>query len=57
MTGESKHVNKFIEPITKSSGLTNIDKTNYLFAGSLVRNGTCIAITVDIGMTTEIGII
>lgn len=55
LTGESDPVNKVIKPITKTSEVGVLDKINYLFSGTLVNNGTAIAVVVQTGMTTEIG--
>lgn len=55
LTGESDPVNKSIKPITKTSEVGVLDKLNYLFSGTLVNNGTAIAVVVQTGMKTEIG--
>lgn len=57
LTGESNPVNKVTEVVTKTKDVGITDKVNYLFSGTLVNNGTALAVVVDIGMTTEIGII
>jgi magnesium-transporting ATPase (P-type) len=41
--------------VAKTNKLGITDKTNYLFSGTLVNNGTALAIVVETGMTTEIG--
>lgn len=63
LTGESVAVQKFIEPL----GLNQVDKetldielqskTNMLFAGTTVAQGSCLAVVTSIGMKTEIGAI
>lgn len=55
LTGESDPVNKITKPITKTEAVGVLDKLNYLFSGTLVNNGTAIAIVVNTGMKTEIG--
>ncbi|KAL4466566.1 hypothetical protein ABPG72_010617 [Tetrahymena utriculariae] len=54
LTGEADPVNKTIAPISKTEAGV-LDKINYLFSGTLINNGTAIAVVVQTGMTTEIG--
>ncbi|EAR82769.2 sarco/endoplasmic reticulum calcium-translocating P-type ATPase (macronuclear) [Tetrahymena thermophila SB210] len=54
LTGESDPVNKTISPISKTEAGV-LDKINYLFSGTLINNGTAIAVVVQTGMNTEIG--
>lgn len=56
LTGETNPMNKQIEPINKEEATVQ-DRINYLFAGTLINNGTAIGIVVSTGMRTEIGII
>lgn len=55
LTGESDPVNKTINPIAKTTNVGVLDKINYLFSGTLINNGTAIAVVVYTGMKTEIG--
>lgn len=55
LTGESDPVNKTINPITKKENVGVLDKINYLFSGTLINNGTAIAVVISTGMKTEIG--
>lgn len=46
LTGESNPVNKETNLIKKAIDVGITDKINYLFSGTLVNNGTAIAIVV-----------
>lgn len=48
-------MNKDTNAVKKTGSLGITDKTNYLFSGTLVNNGTAIGVVVDTAMTTEIG--
>lgn len=54
LTGESVPVAKHINVIKKDNPV-NQDKKNMLFAGALVVKGSCDAIVVQTGATTELG--
>lgn len=61
LTGESVAVNKSLEPLSESQvdkETMDIElqaKSNMLFSGTTVAQGTCLAIVTSIGMNTEIG--
>lgn len=44
-----------INPISKKENVGVLDKINYLFSGTLINNGTAIAVVISTGMKTEIG--
>lgn len=56
LTGESVAVLKGLEPIQGGSADVELQsKTNMLFSGTAVAQGSCVAIVTQIGMQTEIG--
>lgn len=54
LTGESEPVLKKIEAINKKDLIT-AEKKNMVFMGTLVSQGTALAVVTDTGMNTEIG--
>lgn len=54
LTGEATAVNKNPETVTKKDAVI-LDKTNVMFSGTLVNNGSAIGLVVETGMNTEIG--
>ncbi|MFZ5365230.1 MAG: cation-translocating P-type ATPase [Patescibacteria group bacterium] len=54
LTGESEAVIKSVELIKKESVIT-AEKKNMAFMGTLVSQGTALAVVVETGMSTEIG--
>ncbi|CAJ1409713.1 unnamed protein product, partial [Effrenium voratum] len=57
LTGESQSVSKEIEPLAQNEGKEWViqEKYNMLFSSTTVSNGSCDAVVVATGMTTEIG--
>jgi len=54
LTGESEPILKRTEPLEKKDLVTG-DKTNMVFKGTLVSQGTGLAVVVNTGMSTAIG--
>lgn len=44
-----------VAPVASDAQNIVLTKINYLFSGTLVNNGTAIAVVVNTGMFTEIG--
>eukprot|EP00992_Anisonema_acinus_P015227 TRINITY_DN9670_c0_g1_i1.p1 TRINITY_DN9670_c0_g1~~TRINITY_DN9670_c0_g1_i1.p1 ORF type:complete len:1011 (-),score=260.37 TRINITY_DN9670_c0_g1_i1:115-3147(-) len=55
LTGESATVQKHSDPVSEQAKIQ--DKKNMIFAGTTVSGGNCLAIVINTGMKTEIGII
>lgn len=53
LTGESTVVSKSIDPVESSAIIS--EKSNILFSGTMVVQGSCLAVVVNTGIYTEIG--
>ena len=54
LTGETTAVEKNADVLTEEK-LPLGDRTNMLYSGSLITNGTVVAVVTEVGMTSEIG--